>query len=232
MLPGALRVGAPGYIGTLGVRLLHARVRYVAMRDGFADRQFGMAINQVDLGRTWMDFTLTAWRAEGMLGYGLTRLETAQLFKVWWHIGHLLGVDARLIEGITDLEQAARVDALFQAVTGPKIPEAQVLAQATIDTIKEELQTALRLPKPLGQRALSGLARRFHGNAVADDLLIPPAPITDPIVSGAIELIQRSRTKTRKNSAKWEQMIEKNMVALKEQLATLSPQAEYEQGTT
>ncbi|MEF2154988.1 hypothetical protein V3390_01865 [Luteimonas sp. FXH3W] len=54
----------------------------------------------------------------------------------------------------------------------------------------------------------------------------------DLLDSGAIELIQRSRTKTRKNPAKWEQMIEKNMVALKEQLATLSPQAEYEQGTT
>lgn len=39
MLPGALRVGAPGYIGTLGVRLLHARIRYAAMRSGFAERQ-------------------------------------------------------------------------------------------------------------------------------------------------------------------------------------------------
>lgn len=105
--------------------MLHARVCYVAMRDGFADRQFGMAINQVDLGRTWMDFTLTAWRAEAMLGYGLTRLETAQLFKVWWHIGRLLGIDPRLIEGITDLDQAARVDALFQAVADDlRIPPA------------------------------------------------------------------------------------------------------------
>lgn len=65
--------------------------------------------------------------------------------------------------------------------------------------------------------------------AVADDLRIPPAPITDPIVSGAIELIQRSRSKTRKHPEKWDQMIEKNMVALEEQLASLSAQAEYEQ---
>lgn len=50
------------------------------------------------------------------------------------------------------------------------------------------------------------------------------------IVSGAIELIQRSRSKTRKHPEKWDQMIEKNMVALEEQLASLSAQAEYEQG--
>ena len=96
-------------------------------------------------------------------------------------------------------------------------------------SIKQELQTALSLPTPVGQRGLAGLARRFHGEAIADSLSIPAAPIADPIISGAIELIKRTRARTRKDPVKWEKMIDKNIVALEDQLAALSERAQYEQ---
>ena len=86
--------------------------------------------NQVDLARTWMDFTVTSLRAEEAMGFGLTTSETATLYRYWWLLGHLLGIDARLIAGISTNDQARRVDWLLQAVTGPLIPESAVLATA------------------------------------------------------------------------------------------------------
>jgi hypothetical protein len=57
MLPGGLRVGQPGYVATLEVRMLHAHMRGLALNRGYDSSADGSPINQVDLGRTWMDFT-------------------------------------------------------------------------------------------------------------------------------------------------------------------------------
>jgi len=60
MLPGALRPGQPGYVATLQVRMLHAHMRRLARSRGYDEAAFGAPINQVDLARTWMDFTVTS----------------------------------------------------------------------------------------------------------------------------------------------------------------------------
>jgi hypothetical protein len=104
--------------------------------------------------------------------FGLTTSETATLYRYWWLVGHLLGIDARLIDGIATNEQADRVDGLLQAVTGPLIPESAMLAAATLDSISGDLHDALKLPESIGSKALSALARRFHGDAIADELQI------------------------------------------------------------
>jgi hypothetical protein len=83
MIPGALRAGQPGYVATLQVRLLHAQKRNVARRRGFDEAAFGAPINQVDLARTWMDFTLTSLRAEEQMGFGLSTNEAATLYRYW-----------------------------------------------------------------------------------------------------------------------------------------------------
>jgi hypothetical protein len=42
-----------------------------------------------------MDFTVTSLRAEESIGFGLATSETAALYRCWWLLGHLLGIDAR-----------------------------------------------------------------------------------------------------------------------------------------
>jgi hypothetical protein len=101
MLPGGLRVGQPGYAATLEVRMLHAHMRRLALNRGYDSSADGCPINQVDLGRTWMDFTLTAYTAEGILGFGLSSREQAGLYRYWWYVAHLPGIDARLVQGIS-----------------------------------------------------------------------------------------------------------------------------------
>jgi hypothetical protein len=229
MLPGSLRVGQPGYEATLQVRLLHANMRRLVRSRGFDERAYGTPINQVDLARTWMDFTVTSLQAEESMGFGLTTNETATLYRCWWLIGHLLGIDARLIEGISTNEQAHRVDELMQAVTGPLIPESAMLASATLHSIAGELHNALKLPESIGAKALSALARRFHGDAIADELHIESSVAADVVLSRAIAVIRSHRLKERQDAQQWQRNQEKYLAESRAILASADG-AQYENG--
>jgi len=228
MLPGSLRVGQPGYVATLQVRMLHANMRRLVRSRGFDEGAYGAPINQVDLARTWIDFTVTSLKAEESMGFGLTTSETAALYRYWWLLGHLLGIDARLIEGISSNEQARRVDELLQAVTGPLIGESATLAAATLDSITGDLHAMLKLPEPIGVRALSALARRFHGDAIADELRIESSRAAEAVISRAISVIRSARLKDRRHVDKWQQ----NQVKYLAQSRTLVAQSDEAQFET
>jgi hypothetical protein len=229
MLPGSLRVGQPGYVATLQVRMLHANMRRFVRTRGFDERAYGTPINQVDLARTWMDFTVTSLQAEQSMGFGLTTSETATLYRCWWLLGHLLGIDARLIEGISTNEQARRVDELLQAVTGPLIAESATLAAATLRSITGELHDALNLPQPVGARGLSALARLFHGDAIADELQIESSRAADAVISRAISANRSHRLRARRDAEQWQRNQQKYLAESRAQLAD-ADDTQYETG--
>ncbi|PVA11072.1 DUF2236 domain-containing protein [Pelagivirga sediminicola] len=228
MLPGALRPGAPGYVATVGVRMLHAKVRHYAAKGGYDAARYGTPINQVDLGRVWMDFTHTSWQAEAALGYALTSHDLDRMYRLWGYIGRLLGIDARLVSGITTHAAAQRVDAMFDAVTGPLTAQSATLAQATIESVSVQLQENINLPVPLGRMLLRHLTHRFHGSARAAELNIPPVLLATPLVSAATALIRARRRRLRGDPDAWTKMTEGNLARLREDLKTLAEDAQYE----
>jgi len=228
MLPGALRPGAPGYIATIGVRMLHAKVRHYTAKGNYDASRYGIAINQVDLGRVWMDFTYTSWQAEAALGYTLTSYELDRLYRLWNFIGRLLGIDRRLVTGITNHEAARRVDAMFDAVTGPLTAQSAILAQATIESVAVQLQENIKLPVPLGRMLLRHLTHRFHGSARAAELNVPPASLAAPVARAATALIRARRRNLRNNRDAWSKMTDENLARLRKDLTTLANAAQYE----
>jgi ER-bound oxygenase mpaB/B'/Rubber oxygenase, catalytic domain len=211
MLPGSLRPGGPGYIATLQVRVLHANMRRLARSRGFDEAAYGAPINQVDLGRTWMDFTLTSLRAEELMGFGLTSREAATLYRYWWLLADLLGIDARLIQGIRSNAEAARVDELFAAVTGPLIDESVTLAHATLESITDLLHEALHIPESVGTHGLAALARLFHGPAMSDELQIESSRAAEVVLNAAIARVRTNRTALRSDPVKWQAAIAANL---------------------
>lgn len=218
MLPGGLRPGQPGYVATLQVRMLHAHMRRLARNRGFDEAHHGVAINQVDLARTWIDFTYTSLRAEEIMGFTLTSRETRSIYTYWWLLAHLLGVDARLVQGISDNEQAARVDALLQYATGPLIDESATLAAATLNSITDLLGAALHIPERLGSRGLASLARMFHGDTVADELQIPRSRAADSVISAAVDRVKSARRTLRSEPGQWESQVQKNLATARKTL--------------
>ncbi len=228
MLPGALRPGAPGYIATVGVRMLHAKVRYYAAKGDYDASCYGTPINQLDLGRVWMDFTYTSWQAEAVLGYTLASHELDRMYGLWTYIGRLLGIDPRLVGGITTHAAARRMGAMFDAVTGPLTVQSAILAQATIKSVAMQLQENIKLPVSLGRMLLRHLAYRFHGRVKTEELEISPAFLVAPVVSVATAIISANRRRLRKNPDAWKKMTSRNLVQLREQLTTLADETQYE----
>lgn len=228
MLPGALAVGAPGYVATLGVRMLHARVRQYAARGGYDAAAWGAAINQVDLARTWMDFTRTAFQAEAAMGFFMTPEDERRLYALWQYLGHLLGVEARLIAGVTDSASAAARDRAFLAVGGPVTAQSRELARATIGSIALQLSEQVRLPKSVGRPLLHNLAHRLHGHDAAAALAIPPEAAMTPVVACAIRGIRARRSARLANPAAWRAATERHLGQLRHELAVFTDSAEYE----
>lgn len=232
LLPGGLRAGQPGYVATLEVRMLHAHMRRLALDRGYDPAVDGYPINQVDLGRTWMDFTLTAFTAERVLGFGLSTRELADLYRYWWYIGHLLGIDARLIEGIASNEAAQRIDALFQTVTGPVSENSAVLANATLASVATSLRRLLRTPPGLTRPALNAITRRIHGDSTCQDLRIPAAPVADAWLTPVLSRLSAARDRRRRDPERWQAAIDRNLASTRRLLTRPGEPAAYQRGAT
>src|SRR5882757_5305546 len=202
-LPGAMRRGAAGYVATLQVRMLHAHMRRLVRGRGYDESAYGAPINQVDLTRTWMDFTITSYRAEAIMGFDLNAAEQDSLYRYWWYIAHVLGIDARLVEGIANNDQAQRVDDLLQAVTGPPAPESSALAHATLSAIAGTLHEIVSVPEGMALRAMYALARRFHGDTAADALGLPRAAAAERLIDPAFRAIRERRSRLRGDPDAW-----------------------------
>ncbi|MFJ2755510.1 oxygenase MpaB family protein [Nocardioides sp. NPDC087217] len=179
ILPGGLRRGAPGFVQTVQVRLLHARVRASAMAHGWDADRWGVPINQADIARTWLDFTVVPFTFLEGVGYQLTPEEESGLYRYWWYIGHLLGLDEEFFLDIEDHARAGELLDLLDSTTAPPDENSRALVGALFDAAAEALAAVPESPMgaPGWRDLLNALAGRYHGEA-AGPLGIPDSPVT------------------------------------------------------
>ncbi|RCV48364.1 oxygenase MpaB family protein [Marinitenerispora sediminis] len=180
ILPGGLLRGAPGYVQSVQVRLLHARVRASAVAHGWDADRWGVPINQADVARTWLDFTVVPFTFLEGIGYRLTEEEQSRLYRYWWYVGHLLGLDEESFLGIEDHEQAGALLDLLDSTSGPPDENSRALVGALFDAATANLAAVPRSPMDAqGWRdLLHALARAYHGVDAATALGIPESPVT------------------------------------------------------
>jgi hypothetical protein len=175
-MPGGLLRGAPGYQATVQVRLLHARIRSSALKHGWDTAEWGVPIGQVDVARTWLDFTLTGFRGLAALGIELTKSEQNSLYQYWHYIAYLLGLeDGGFYRDVTDHDSARELQHLFDSTNGAPDENSRALTAAMVGAQVEILASA---PQPLMPRAefselINGILRRTFGDDRADQLGIP-----------------------------------------------------------
>ncbi|WNG21636.1 oxygenase MpaB family protein [Cystobacter fuscus] len=177
MLPGGLVRGAPGYIHTAQVRLLHARVRATALQHGWERQQWGVPINQTDVARTWLDFTVVPCRALDALGFFLSEPQQETLYRHWWYVGYLLGLDESLFLPVRNHAQAGELLDLVDSTLTPPDEHTRALTAALLDSTAQVLCSVKGSPFtiPMARQMLDTLTRTFQGDAAADALGIPPA---------------------------------------------------------
>jgi hypothetical protein len=179
-LPGGLLRGAPGYVGTAQVRLLHARVRATSMEHGWDQGGWGLPINQTDVARTWLAFTTLPYKAAEKLGIVFTEAEQAERYRYWSYVGYLLGLDERFYSGISnDSDAEALLDLLDLTIGGPD-ENSRLLVDVMLDSNVEQLSAGpLSMVDGATLRDLvNGLLRYYFGDQFADALQLPPAQST------------------------------------------------------
>ena len=98
MQPGGMGFGALGYESTLRVRLLHSSIRaWLKRTPGFREDFVGEPIDQTMLAMTLSLFSYLNLRSFARLGVLFDDEDLAAHHHLWRYVGHLLGIDARLL---------------------------------------------------------------------------------------------------------------------------------------
>lgn len=222
ILPGGLRHGAPGYVQTVQVRLLHARVRASAMAHGWDADRWGVPINQADIARTWLDFTVVPFAFLEVVGYRLTPDEQSRLYRYWWYVGHLLGLDEAFFLDVEEHVQAGELLDLLDSTTAPPDENSHALVGALFDAATATLAEGPESPmEASGWRdLLNALAGRYHGKDAAA-LGIPDSPLT-----AVLPLLAASEAKARHYQAQVpggvQQAVEDGTLAVRALITALS----------
>jgi hypothetical protein len=90
-----------------------------------------------------------------------------------------------------------------------------------------ELNNAQSIPENLAAKALSTLARRFHGDTLADDLGLEHSPTASAVLNEAIGAVRSRRSRLRRDAAKWQAARETNLADTRQRLADTTDAPEY-----
>lgn len=171
--PGGLVVGGPGYIQTLQVRLLHARVRAALHRGGWSAAAGSSPIDQRQMLRTWLDFTAVALRCLGRVGFAFHADELGPVYALWRVVGRLLGIPPAALDRVDGPDAAQAVLAVMDHEATPPGDNARVLTGTMLAAIGSRLALGFRVPEEIGHLMAQAFCRLFHGDEMADQLGVP-----------------------------------------------------------
>lgn len=152
--PGGMDRFAPGFQGTVRVRLMHALVRQrVQQLPDWDGAWLGVPINQQDMQATYLGFCVVYLTGLRFLGVWLRRDEVHAVMHLWRHVGWLMGVeDGLLFDDFTEAQAG-----LYRNLLAQPAPDDSSLALGTA-LMNEPLHT------PYGHRWpwLNGLRGRYE----------------------------------------------------------------------
>lgn len=127
---GGMSIGAPGFMSTVRVRVMHALVRArLSHHPDWNEEAWGLPINQVDMQATYLAFGVVQLLSLRTTGVLMRQRDADAVMHLWRYIGWLMGVEERWL---CDDEATGRV-LLYQ----------NLLSQAPADDSSVQLGRAL-----------------------------------------------------------------------------------------
>ena len=171
--PGAMRARQEGWLITLKVRLIHAHVRRMLLKDSRWDAAaWGAPINQHDQAATSLLFSVVLLGGLRQLGMRIARRDAEAYVHLWRWSGWLMGVDPELLPA-TEAE-GTRLGDVIAATMGKPDEDARRLTRALIESPLRQARTP---GERLNARRLvhfsRGMCRALNGDATADALGLP-----------------------------------------------------------
>lgn len=151
LLPRGLAPGGEGYALSVRVRLMHARVRALALADARWQRAaWGVPINQHDMAATSILFSEVLLQGLETLGARITPADGDAVMHLWRHAGHLMGVSHELLP--TSRSEAKRLMDLIEASQAAPDDDARALTRALFDVPDREAEMAPPEERAAAQR--------------------------------------------------------------------------------
>ncbi|MPY55700.1 oxygenase MpaB family protein [Streptomyces spongiae] len=175
--PGALLRGRPGYVATVEVRLHHARMRATSLTDWDMGAP-GLPIGQLDMARSWLGFTLSAFQALATVGIDISPDEERHLYQYWSYVAHLLGLDDSLHQDVADHVGARRLQDLLDATTPAPDENSTALTAALVDAQARAMAgvPGTDLSEAQLRHLIHSVLQRAFGEEWGDRLGIPGVP--------------------------------------------------------
>ena len=197
--PGGMDPGAPGFLITARVRLMHAVVRH-RLQPRWRYDEWGAPINQAHMASTNLLFSLHALDGLRRLGVRLSAAEVDGYLHLWRHIGHTIGVDDELLcatEG-----DARQLWSLVRAVEEEPDGDCQALARALVGEAVPQALSALvplDLTQPRYVKLIFRLSTVLLGRPTAHALGYDPQPgplLISPLLRTLVSGMESVRTAT------------------------------------
>ena len=192
LLPGGLRKGGEGYALTVKVRLMHARVRLLALRDSrWRTEEWGVPINQHDMVATTLLFSEMLLQGLETLGVTIREAEGDAVTHLWRYAGHLMGVSGELLP--TSRREAQRLAELIEVSQAPPDDDSRRLTRALFEVPQLEVSGVPAAQRKAAEKfayrsreLLSVAAYELLGAPLSKQLAIEPSPWR-----GALPLLRR-----------------------------------------
>ena len=134
MSPGGLEPGGKGIRDAQKVRLMHAAVRHLVSTSDAYDPEWGTPVNQEDLGGTLLTFSIVVLDSIAKLGTTFSDEDADAYFHAWNCVGHVLGVDHRLI--CDSVDEGRALWRRIIARNWEACPEGRAMTKALIEAME------------------------------------------------------------------------------------------------
>lgn len=166
--PGGLSRGGAGYVQTLQVRLLHAKVRAILMSN--PEFEHSAAIDQRQMVRTWLDFTLVSFDALAKAGFAFSPQQMTSVYEMWRLLGRLLGIAPQYLARMRNAEAAATLLRQIDREAGGPDDKSRKLTRAMLDVIGARLEGVFDFPPDVSRLLADSFCRLFHGEDLSSRL--------------------------------------------------------------
>ncbi len=144
----AMKPQAIGFNAAVKVRIIHAMARhYTRKSPDWSDSQWGIPVNDGDMVATYLGFSLVFLEGLQMQGFRPSQDELNGIFHLWKYIGHILGIDHRLLPDTE--EQAIQTLYTWTMTQPPADADTLALAHALMNA-----PLTATFPKKLWQKKL------------------------------------------------------------------------------
>lgn len=208
-LKDGLRPGNVSFIHTGMVRAMHAHVRRVQTQLGLDYSEWGAPISELDMFRTWFDFTYIAFTYLRNLGYRLSLEEEQDLFYLWRVVGRMLGIPGDILEPETDIDASQETIDAIHFVDGEPNEASHALVEALFSGFRTNVKALLPFPDESIDDWMYTATRLMHGDDVADIYNVPHA-VSRPFAELELPLTQQRFDLLRANPEALEREVEQN----------------------